>query len=239
MHSLGGSGWSSAFTCPCSRDCMWSGQLSVYIYIYIYIYIAQGLYGGVHRCALIEEDLELADAEGFTSRALIYERGSLSLFCLSPPRNETRSTLEYTSYPVGAPQITLNTSKRALEGVCTSCTNQAHYSLVCMCTPCTKPHPPPLWWSRSRVVVTSYHVLIGSATGAAHTHTWSTYTYVGIPYASCATSPSCLSLIPLWLNANFQMTPSLLLPTWYASLCTFYLVGTSWTHATVFFQPPA
>ena len=58
----------------------------------LYIYIAQGLYGGVHRCALIEEDLEPADTEGFTSRALIYERGSLSLFCLSPPRNETRST---------------------------------------------------------------------------------------------------------------------------------------------------
>ena len=55
----------------------------------LYIYVAQGLYGGVHRCALIEEDLEPADAEGFTSRALIYERGNLSLFCLSPPRNET------------------------------------------------------------------------------------------------------------------------------------------------------
>ena len=121
-----------------------------------------------------EEDLEPADAEGFTIRALIYERGSLSLFCLfclSPPRNETgvhilpsRSTTDHDH------MCTLNTSKRALEGVCTSCTNQAHYSLVCMCTPCSKPHPLPPWRSRSRVVVTSYHVLIGSATGAVHTH---------------------------------------------------------------------
>ena len=46
----------------------------------------------------------------------------------------------------------------------------AHYSLVCMCTPCSKPHPPAIWRSRSRVVVTSYQVLTGSGTGAVHTH---------------------------------------------------------------------
>ena len=118
--------------------------------------------------------------------------------------------VEYTSYLVGAPQITLDsyvqvwctqrwtliisatfsyihwiaTSKRSLEGVCTSCTNQAQYSLVRMCTPCSKPNPPPNWRSRSRVVVTSCHVLFGSGTGAVHRHTWSTYTYVGIPCTS-------------------------------------------------------
>ena len=53
--------------------------------------------------------------------------------------------------------------------MCTSCTNQAHYSLVRMCTPCSKPYPPPNWRSRSRVFVTSYHVLICSGTGAVHT----------------------------------------------------------------------
>ena len=51
----------------------------------------------------------------------------------------------------------------------TSCTNQAHYSLVRMCTPCSRHHPPPHWRSRSRVVVTSHHVLIGSGTVDVHT----------------------------------------------------------------------
>ena len=54
--------------------------------------------------------------------------------------------------------------------MCTSCTNQAHYSLVRMCTPCSKPHRPPNWRSRSRDVVTSAHILIGSGTGAVHAH---------------------------------------------------------------------
>ena len=136
--------------------------------LYLYIYSPKAVRRSDAVCT--EEDLEPADAEGFTIRALIYERGSLSLFflfCLSPPRNETgvhilpsRSTTDHIEY--------------IQEGfgrcVHTSCTNQAHYSLVRMCTPCTKPYPPPPWRSRSRVVVTSYHVLIGSATSAAHTH---------------------------------------------------------------------
>ena len=73
--------------------------------------------------------------------------------------------------------------------MCTSCTNQAHYSLVCMCTPCSKPHPPPNWRSRSRVVA-SYHVLIGSGTGAVHTH--GPHIRMSIFHTHlCATSPSC------------------------------------------------
>ena len=47
-----------SFTCLCSRDCM--------------------LYSGVIRRALSEE----ADVEGVTSRALLYEKENLSLFCL-------------------------------------------------------------------------------------------------------------------------------------------------------------
>ena len=41
---------------------------------------------------------------------------------------------------------------------------------VRMCPPCSKPHPPPNWRSRSRVFVTSYHVSVGSGTGAVYTH---------------------------------------------------------------------
>ena len=47
-----------SFTCLCSRDCM--------------------LYSGVIQRALSEE----ADVEGVTSRALLYERENLSVFCL-------------------------------------------------------------------------------------------------------------------------------------------------------------
>ena len=119
-------------------------------------------------------DLESADVEGFTSRALIYDRENLSLFCLllllRGMRPEAHWSGLHSLYQVGAPQTSLDTSKRSLEGVCTSCTNQAHYSLVRMCTPCSNPHPPPNWRSRSRVVVTSSHVLFGSGTGAVHTH---------------------------------------------------------------------
>ena len=52
-----------------------------------------------------------------------------------------------------------------------------------MCTPCSKPHPPPNWRSRSEVVVTSYQVLSGQALVLC-THTWSTYTYV-CQYSMC------------------------------------------------------
>ena len=174
MHSLGGSGWSSAFTCPCSRDCMWSGQLSA-----IYIYSPRA----VRRSASVCTDRGGFGAgwcRGFhESSPHLRKRKSEPLLPLSSEEWDQKHTGVHI-----LPSRSTTDHKRALEGVCTSCTNQAHYSLVCMCTPCTKPHPPPLWWSRSRVVVTSYHVLIGSATGAAHTHTWSTYTYVGI-YSIC------------------------------------------------------
>ena len=71
-------------------------------------------------------------------------------------------------------------------------TNQEHYSRVRMCTPCSKPHPPPNCnrRSRSRVVVTSYHVLIGSGTGAVHTH--GPHIRMSVFHVHlCATSPSC------------------------------------------------
>ena len=61
-----------------------------------------------------------------------------------------------------------------------------------MCTPCSKPHPPPNCnrRSRSRVVVTSYHVLIGSGTGAVHTH--GPHIRMSVFHVHlCATSPSC------------------------------------------------
>ena len=102
---------------------------------------------------------------------------------------------------------------KGLEGECTSCTNQALYSLVCMCTPCSKPHPPPNWRSRSRVVVTSYHVLIGLNTGAVHTHMVHIYVCQYSMYIFVQLHHPVLSVIPLWLKANSQMTPSLLLPT--------------------------
>ena len=116
-----------------------------------------------------------------------------------PPRNDTRSTLEWSTQPTQSENHRshwIATSKRALEGVCTSCTNQEHYSLVRMCTPCSKPHPLLNWRSRSRAVVTSYNVLIGSGTGAVHTH--GPHIRMSVFHVHlCATSPSCLSLIPL------------------------------------------
>ena len=74
------------------------------------------LYGEVLRRAPIDEE---ANEEGITSRGLLYELISSASFYYDRIRPQ-------------APQITLNvyTYKRALEGVCTSCTNQAHYSLV-------------------------------------------------------------------------------------------------------------
>ena len=104
--------------------------------------------------------------------------------------------MEYTAYPVRAAQTSLDTSNRALEGVCALCTNQAHYSVVHMCTPCSKPHPPPKWRSRSGVVVTSYDVLIGLGTGAVHTHMVHIY---ACRYSTCIFVPlhhPVLSLIP-------------------------------------------
>ena len=148
----------------------------------------------------------------------LQKRKSEPLLPPPPPMNETRSTLEWNTQPTQSEHHRhhwIATSKRALEGVRTSCTNQAHYSLVRMCTPCSKPHPPPNWRSRSGVVVTSYHVLFGSDTGAVHTHgphiRMSVFDVHLVPLHH-----PVLSLIPLWLKANSQMTPSLLLPTWYA-----------------------
>ena len=52
-----------------------------------------------------------------------------------------------------------------------------------------KAPPPPNWRSRSRVVA-SYHVLIGSGTGAVHTH--GPHIRMSIFHTHlCATSPSC------------------------------------------------
>ena len=81
-----------------------------------------------------------------------------------------------------------------------------------MCTPCSKPHPPPNWRSRSRVVVTSYQVFFGSGTGAVHTHM--VYIIIRMSVFHVHLVPlyhPVLSLTPLWLKAKSQMSPSLLL----------------------------
>ena len=106
-----------------------------------------------------------------------------------------------------------------------------------MCTPCSKPHPPPNWRSISRVVVTSYHVFIGSGTGAMHTH-GPHYTHVGIPCASLCHFTILLCHWSLW---DSKVTHKCHLLSCFPhdmhnSSYTLFLGSTSWTHATVFFS---
>ena len=148
------------------------------------------------------------------------KRKSEPLLPPSPPRNETRSTLEWSTHPTQSEHHRshwIATSKRSLEGVCTSCTNQAHYNLVRMCTPCSEPHPPPNWRSRSGVVVTSYHVLIGSGSGAVYTrgpHIRKSVFHVHL----CATSPSCTVTDPSVTESKWHL------------LCCFLLHDTIFSH---------
>ena len=58
----------------------------------------------------IEEDLESSDAEGFTSRALIYKGGigTSSASSSSEEWDQKHTGVEYTADPVGAPQTSLD-----------------------------------------------------------------------------------------------------------------------------------
>ena len=207
MHSLGGSG------------CSLLQYLSLITWLHV-------IWSGstAESCGGTEEDLKSADVEGFTSRALALRKRKSEPLLPPPPRNETRSTLEWSTQPTQSEHHRshwIATSKRSLEGVCTSCTNQAHYSQVCMCTPCSKPHPPPNWRSRSRVDVSYLTSCLNWFRHWWCAHTWSTYTYVGVPCAPCAISPSFSVTDPSMTQSYFPND------TFFAAshmLCTIFLV---------------